>query len=63
MYLADGTNIRVINRDGNIHTLIGHHKHNNIWQPMPCKTTVPTSQVCQILYDLGEIHIFNILFY
>ncbi|XP_022172137.1 teneurin-a isoform X1 [Myzus persicae] len=45
MYLADGTNIRVVSRDGNIHTLIGHHKHNNIWQPMPCKTTVPTSQV------------------
>lgn len=46
MYLADGTNIRVINRHGTIHTLIGHHKHNNIWQPMPCKTSVPTSQVC-----------------
>lgn len=47
MYLADGTNIRVINRHGIIHTLIGHHKHNNIWQPMPCKTAVPTSQVCK----------------
>lgn len=45
MYLADGTNIRVINRYGIINTLIGHHKHNNIWQPMPCKTAVPTSQV------------------
>lgn len=45
MYLADGTNIRVINRHGIIHTLIGHHKHNNIWQPMPCKIAVPTSQV------------------
>lgn len=48
MYLADGTNIRVISRQGIIHTLIGHHKHNNIWQPMPCKVAVPTSQVCQI---------------
>jgi len=46
MYIADGTNIRVVSPNGNIHTLIGHHKHNNIWQPMPCKTTVPTSQVC-----------------
>lgn len=46
MYLADGTNIRVVNRHGIIHTLIGHHKHNNIWQPMPCKTAMPTSQVC-----------------
>lgn len=48
MYLADGTNIRVISRHGIIHTLIGHHKHNNIWQPMPCKIAVPSSQVCEI---------------
>ncbi|XP_050530422.1 teneurin-a isoform X1 [Daktulosphaira vitifoliae] len=45
LYIADGTNIRVVNNQGIIKTLIGHHKHNNIWQPIPCKTSLPTSQV------------------
>lgn len=58
MYLADGTNIRIINRHGIIHTLIGHHKHNNIWQPMPCQTAVPTSQVCKINWITKEIIMF-----
>lgn len=48
MYIADGTNIRSVDPNGIIHTLIGHHKHHNIWQPIPCKGAIPASQVIQL---------------
>lgn len=45
MYIADGTNIRSVDPDGIIHTLIGHHRHHNVWQPIPCKGAIPAQQV------------------
>lgn len=45
MYIADGTNIRAVDENDNIHTLIGHHGHNNHWQPIPCKSAIPANQV------------------
>jgi len=45
MYIADGTNIRAVDEKEVIHTLIGHHGHNNHWQPIPCKSAIAASQV------------------
>ncbi|XP_014290946.3 teneurin-a isoform X3 [Halyomorpha halys] len=52
MYIADGTNIRSVDPNGIIHTLIGHHKHHNIWQPIPCKGAIPASQA-QLQWPTG----------
>ncbi|KAL1116307.1 hypothetical protein AAG570_005802 [Ranatra chinensis] len=52
MYIADGTNIRSVDPEGIIHTLIGHHKHHNIWQPIPCKGAIPASQA-QLQWPTG----------
>nr|XP_018915751.1 PREDICTED: teneurin-a isoform X2 [Bemisia tabaci] len=40
MYIADGTNIRSVDPAGIIHTLIGHHGHHNVWQPIPCRGSI-----------------------
>ncbi|CAL4070306.1 unnamed protein product [Meganyctiphanes norvegica] len=45
MYIADGTNIRVVDPRGVIRTLIGHHGHKARWKPLPCTGGVPTAQV------------------
>jgi teneurin len=45
MYIADGTNIRAVDSNGIIHTLIGHHGHSNHWSPIPCKGAIHSSQV------------------
>ncbi|BES99420.1 EGF-like domain [Nesidiocoris tenuis] len=52
MYIADGTNIRSVDPNGIIHTLIGHHKHHNIWQPIPCEGAIPASQA-QLQWPTG----------
>lgn len=45
MYIADGTNIRMVDPAGIIHTLIGHHGHKTRWRPLPCRGGLPASQV------------------
>lgn len=45
MYIADGTNIRSVDPAGIIHTLIGHHGHHNVWQPIPCRGSILAQQV------------------
>ncbi|CAG0924110.1 unnamed protein product, partial [Notodromas monacha] len=45
IYIADGTNIRVVDPDGIIFTLIGDHSHKSHWKPMPCSGTDEVSQV------------------
>ncbi|KAK8385757.1 hypothetical protein O3P69_016491 [Scylla paramamosain] len=45
MYIADGTNIRMVDPEGIIHTLIGHHGHKTRWRPLPCRGGLPASQV------------------
>lgn len=41
MYIADGTNIRAVDPNGIIHTLVGHHGHHNHWSPVPCRGAIP----------------------
>ncbi|XP_050083154.1 teneurin-a isoform X2 [Anopheles aquasalis] len=45
MYIADGTNIRAVDPKGTIHTLIGHHGHQNRWSPVPCRGAARAMQV------------------
>ncbi|XP_071034790.1 teneurin-m isoform X5 [Parasteatoda tepidariorum] len=45
IYVADGTNIRMMDRNGIIHTIIGDHYHKSHWKPFPCGRTVSISQV------------------
>jgi WD40 repeat protein len=52
MYIADGTNIRAVDNEGIIHTLVGHHGHHNHWSPIPCKGALLSSQV-QLQWPTG----------
>lgn len=52
MYIADGTNIRAVDPNGIIHTLIGHHGHHNHWSPAPCKGALPANQI-QLQWPTG----------
>ncbi|KAK3862550.1 hypothetical protein Pcinc_031597 [Petrolisthes cinctipes] len=45
LYFADGTNVRAVDSDGIINTVIGTHRHRAHWKPLPCKGTVPVSEV------------------
>lgn len=58
MYIADGTNIRSVDPDGIIHTLIGHHRHHNVWQPIPCKGAIPAQQVCVLIFIYSNHYFF-----
>ena len=40
MYIADGPNLRVVDPDGVIHTLMGHHDHKTRWRQLPCQVTL-----------------------
>ncbi|XP_045128078.1 teneurin-m-like isoform X4 [Portunus trituberculatus] len=45
LYFADGTNVRAVDSDGIITTVIGNHRHRAHWRPLPCEGTVPVSEV------------------
>lgn len=45
IYFADGTNIRMVDRDGIITTVIGNHMHNSHWKPIPCEGTLNVEEV------------------
>ncbi|XP_065289509.1 teneurin-m isoform X2 [Dermacentor albipictus] len=45
IFIADGTNIRMVDKHGIIHTLIGDHYHKNHWKPIPCTGTFSLTQV------------------
>lgn len=45
IYIADGTNIRVVSPAGDIHTLIGGHDHRSHWAPVPCNGTINIDQL------------------
>jgi teneurin len=45
LYFADGTNIRMVDRDGIIKTLIGNHMHKSHWKPVPCEGTLKVEEM------------------
>nr|XP_015923788.2 teneurin-m-like [Parasteatoda tepidariorum] len=45
LYFADGANIRIVNNQGIIHTLIGDHHHKKQWKPIPCSGTLKIEEV------------------
>lgn len=45
VYFADGTNIRTVDKDGLISTVVGNHQHRTHWNPMPCEGTLPLGEV------------------
>lgn len=45
LYFADGTNIRKVDRDGIISTIIGSHVHKSHWKPIPCEGTLKMEEV------------------
>ncbi|CAH1993726.1 unnamed protein product, partial [Acanthoscelides obtectus] len=45
LYFADGTNIRMVDRDGIVTTVIGNHMHKSHWKPLPCEGTLNVEEV------------------
>ena len=45
IYFADGTNIRMVDRDGIVSTIIGNHMHKSHWKPIPCEGTLTLEEV------------------
>ncbi|UYV62055.1 TENM2 [Cordylochernes scorpioides] len=44
IYIADGTNIRMVDRQGVIRTIVGDYYHKSHWKPMPCAKTITLAQ-------------------
>ena len=49
LYFADGTNIRMVDRDGIVTTVIGNHIHKSHWKPIPCEGTLHIQEVCKFI--------------
>ena len=45
LYFADGTNIRMVDRDGIVNTIIGTHMHKSHWKSVPCEGTLKQDEV------------------
>ena len=45
IFVADGTNIRQIDENGYISTIVGHQHHRSVWKPMPCEGSLVASEV------------------
>ena len=45
LYFADGTNVRAVDSDGIITTVVGTHRHRAHWKPLPCSGTLAVSEV------------------
>ena len=46
--MADGTNIRQVDENGYISTLVGHQHHRSVWKPMPCEGASPSASEVQL---------------
>ncbi|RXG62290.1 Teneurin-m, partial [Armadillidium vulgare] len=73
LYFADGTNVRAVDSDGIISTVIGTHRHRSHWQPLPCSgtlsvvdvslrwpTSLAVSPLDESLYVLDDHHILRL---
>lgn len=64
LYFADGTNIRMVDRDGIVSTIIGNHMHKSHWKPIPCEGTLSLEEVrsalerSSILSSCLDSHVF-----
>lgn len=56
IFIADATNIRMVDANGVIHTLIGDHHHKSYWKPFPCTGTIPIQKVSGALDALFMRH-------
>lgn len=45
LYFADGTNIRMVDPNGIISTIIGSHVHKSHWKPVSCEGTLKMEEV------------------
>ena len=54
IYIADGANIRKIDTDGIISTVIGSQDQPRSWKPISCDESTPADQVCFSLME-GKI--------
>ncbi len=45
LFIADGANIRQVDSDGIITTVVGHQRHRSTWRPLPCEGATPASEV------------------
>lgn len=59
LYFADGANIRIVDNQGIIHTLIGDHHHKKQWKPIPCTGTLKMEEVTMLLIFLLVTGIFR----
>lgn len=48
IYIADGSNIRKINTNGIITTVIGSQDQPKTWKPMSCDKSMPADEVMVI---------------
>jgi teneurin len=55
LYFADATNIRMVDKDGIISTVVGNHQHRTHWNPMPCEGTLALNEVPNPLQSLALI--------
>lgn len=61
LYFADGTNIRMVDRDGIVTTVIGNHMHKSHWKPIPCEGTLNVEEVKCHHFMYSYIHMRFIL--
>ena len=45
VYFADGNNIRMVDENGIMHTVVGHQNHRSNWKPIPCDKAVSVDEV------------------
>ena len=45
IYFADGANIRMIDKDNKVHTVIGQQGQPKEWKPIPCEGVISVDKV------------------
>lgn len=60
IFFADGTNVRMIDEEGNIWTLVGSQGQPKYWRPILCQEAVPMNQVVVVMIACAT---FDLLFH